>query len=111
MDYKKITFDQAFSMMQELKIKNGKFAFIDIRRPDEFAAGHINGAILLPVYEIFEKMEEIFPDKNIPVFIYCRTGRRTIAGSLILIDMGYDVYDVGGIYDLPKDFEFCTIIK
>ena len=104
MEYKKITFEQAFAMMESMK--EDEYVFIDIRRPDEFNAGHIKNSILLTDYEIIDRMENEYPNKDITVFIYCRTGRRTIAASLILMDLGYTVYDVGGIYDLPKDFEF-----
>ncbi len=83
---------------------------LDVRTLEEYNEGHIEGAILLPDYEIKEKAEELLPDKTKTILIYCRSGRRSKAAAKELIDMGYtSIYDFGGIIDWPyevvKDLE------
>jgi sucrose phosphorylase len=66
---------------------------VDVRRADEYAKGHIPGAILIPNEEIGTEQPEELPDKNQIILVYCRTGRRSKEASQKLADMGYLVYD------------------
>ncbi len=98
--YQKITPEQAREMMQ------GQEAYIllDVRTEEEFAQGHIEGALLLPDYEIAQKAEEELPDKEAVILLYCRSGRRSEAAARKLVELGYtNVYDFGGIIDWPYD--------
>lgn len=71
---------------------------IDVRTPDEFASGHIEGAVNIPVEEISGRLDEIPGDA--PIVVYCRSGNRSAAAARILTDAGYaPVYDLGGIQD------------
>ena len=46
---------------------------LDVRQADEFNVGHIDGAVLVPHDTIAEKIGTVVPDKNIPVYVYCRS--------------------------------------
>ncbi|MCL2604755.1 MAG: rhodanese-like domain-containing protein [Defluviitaleaceae bacterium] len=75
---------------------------LDVRTMSEFSAGHIRGAVLLPVDEIEYKADEMLGDKDALILIYCRSGVRSQTAAWKLIYMGYTrVYDFGGIIDWP----------
>ena len=92
--YKKISQDEAMKIMEE----ESGYLIVDVRRPDEFAEGHIEGAINVPNEGIAEEMPEELPDKDQLLLIYCRTGRRSKEASEKLAKIGYtNVYEFGGI--------------
>lgn len=94
--YAQISQDDAKLMMQE----DDGHIIVDVRRADEYAQGHISGAILIPNESITDTPPEELPDKNQIVLVYCRTGRRSKEASQKLADMGYvNVYEFGGIED------------
>ncbi|GAB4518607.1 MAG: hypothetical protein OHK0046_26430 [Anaerolineae bacterium] len=68
---------------------------LDVRTPEEFAQGHIAGAVNIPVDALSSYLSEIPTDK--PVVLYCRSGNRSATAADILADAGYsDVYDIDG---------------
>ena len=92
--YNRISQDEAMQMMQE----QTDFLIVDVRRPDEFAGGHIAGAINVPNEEIGSEMPEALPDKDQLLLVYCRSGNRSKEASQKLAGMGYtNVYEFGGI--------------
>lgn len=69
---------------------------VDVRTPEEFAGGHIPGAVNIPVQELQQRLEEIPQDTA--VVLYCRSGNRSNQAASILGDAGYpEIYDLGGI--------------
>ena len=71
---------------------------IDVRTPEEFASGHIDGSVNIPVEEMPGRLDEIPGDA--PIAVYCRSGNRSASAARILIEAGYaPVYDLGGIQD------------
>ncbi len=77
---------------------------LDVRTQEEYEESHIEGALLLPDYEISEKAEEKLKDKSATLLVYCRSGRRSALAAQALSDLGYtSVYDFGGIIDWPYD--------
>jgi rhodanese-related sulfurtransferase len=77
---------------------------IDARTEEEFAQGHIPGAILIPEYEIASRAEAELPDKNALILVYCRSGRRSKIASQELVKLGYtNVKEFGGILDWQYD--------
>ena len=75
---------------------------IDSRTEAEFAEGHIEGAILIPEYEIAQRAEKELPDKDALILVYCRSGRRSKIASEELVKLGYtNVKEFGGIIDWP----------
>ena len=96
--YKQISQDEAMKIMEE----ESGFLIVDVRRPDEFAEGHIEGAINVPNEEIADEMPEELPDKDQLLLIYCRTGRRSKEASEKLAKIGYtNIYEIGGINTWP----------
>lgn len=73
---------------------------VDVRRQDEYDAGHIPGAILIPNESISDEQPEELPDPDQIILIYCRSGRRSKEAAQKLADMGYtNIYEFGGIID------------
>ena len=94
--YAQISQDEAKLMMQD----DDGHIIVDVRRADEYAQGHIPGAILIPNESITDTPPEELPDKDQTILVYCRTGRRSKEASRKLADMGYvNVYEFGGIND------------
>ena len=76
------------------------FIIVDARTEEEFNEGHIEGAILIPEYEISERAEKELPNKDQLILVYCRSGRRSKIASQALADFGYtNVKEFGGIID------------
>ena len=76
---------------------------LDVRQADEFNAGHIDGAVLVPHDTIAEKIGAVVPDKNTPVYIYCRSGRRSAIAVEAMKKLGYtNLTDLGGMDEAKK---------
>ncbi len=74
------------------------FVLLDVRTQEEFDAGHIASAILLPYDEIALKAATVLPDKEKEIVLYCRSGRRSAIAKKALVELGYkDIEDFGGI--------------
>ncbi|MFI3202112.1 MAG: rhodanese-like domain-containing protein [Eubacteriales bacterium] len=81
-------------------INNEKCIILDVRTVEEFEEEHIKEAILLPLDEIDSKAQEILPDMDAKILVYCRSGRRSLIATEQLVEKGYtDVWDFGGILD------------
>ena len=101
--YKSVSMDEGLKMMAE----SSNFTLLDVRRSDEFASGHIPGAVLF-TNELMTKAdaENLLPNKNQRIFVYCRSGRRSKEASQKLVDYGYsNVIEIGGILDYKGDIE------
>lgn len=100
--YKNITAEAA----KEIMDTETGYVILDVRTAEEFAEGHIKGAILIPNDEITEKAESILPDKNQKILVYCRSGRRSKLAAEALLDLGYtNIWEFGGIIDWPYEIE------
>ncbi len=76
------------------------YIILDVRRQDEFDAGHIPNALLLPNEEILERAESVLTDKTQLILVYCRSGNRSKQAAQKLADLGYtNVKEFGGILD------------
>ena len=83
-------------MMEE---DNGH-VILDVRREDEYATGHIPGAICIPNETIYKDRPEELPDLDQVILVYCRSGNRSKRAARMLYEMGYtQVYEFGGIID------------
>ncbi|MBQ8288374.1 MAG: rhodanese-like domain-containing protein [Clostridia bacterium] len=99
--YETIPQDRAKSEMDIMAAEGKPFILLDVRRQDEFDAGHIEGALLLPNEKIGTKRPDVLPDLAVPIYVYCRSGNRSLQAAKKLAAMGYTVYDFGGIMDWP----------
>jgi rhodanese-related sulfurtransferase len=69
---------------------------LDVRTPEEFASGHIPGAVNISVDALASRLSEL--PTNQPIVVYCRSGNRSVTASQILAEAGYtSIYDLGGI--------------
>ena len=81
-----------------------EYIILDTREQDEYDSGHIPGAVLIPYTEIEERAEEMLPDKDKQILVYCRSGRRSKIAAEYLVGLGYtNVKEFGGIIDWPYD--------
>jgi rhodanese-related sulfurtransferase len=79
-------------------IDKGGVIIVDVREENEYNEGHIENAILLPVGQIEKDAQNILPDLQATIIVYCRTGRRSASAAEKLVKLGYEnVYDLGGI--------------
>lgn len=101
--YQQITAEEAKSMMEE----QPDAVILDVREQDEYDAGHIPVAELLPVGTINEETaSSVIPEKGTMVLVYCRSGNRSKTASQALVDLGYtQIYEFGGIKDWPYEVE------
>lgn len=98
--YEQITQEEAKRIMDT----QTDYVLLDTRTDEEFAEGHIEGAIMIPEYEITEKAESVIPDKDTLILVYCRSGRRSKIASMLLVELGYtNVKEFGGIIDWPYE--------
>ena len=82
------------------------YIILDVREQDEYDAGHIPGAILIPYTQIEEKADEMLPDKDQLILVYCRSGRRSKIAAEALVELGYtNIKEFGGIIDWPYETE------
>ena len=94
--YRQITMDEAIEMMAEER----SYIILDVRRPDEYAAGHIPNAINVPNETIGKDDIPELPDKGQLIMVYCRSGRRSKEASEKLVKLGYtNIVEFGGILD------------
>lgn len=94
--YQQISQDEAKHIMDT----ESGFVIIDARTEDEFREGHIEGAILIPEYEITDRAEAEIPEKDTLILVYCRSGRRSKIAADALAALGYtNVKEFGGIID------------
>ena len=81
--------------------KRAAGVWIDVRTPEEFKEGHLQGAVNVPHDQIASQIARISPDKTAPVNLYCRSGRRAEAALQELKKLGYtNVTNHGGYQDL-----------
>jgi len=77
---------------------------LDCRRPEEWAAGRIDGAVHIPMDQIEQRADELEDDdgrKDHPIAVYCHTGRRSLRVASALRGMGYrNAFSVAGGIDL-----------
>ena len=73
--------------------------YLDVRTPAEFAAGHVEGAINIPVETIDSRWVELEPHRADSVIVYCRSGRRSAAAIQVLRQQGFEFLRNGGGLD------------
>jgi rhodanese-related sulfurtransferase len=77
------------------RVAAGEATLLDVRTPGEFASGHVDGALNIPVQELAQRMSELPRDKG--VVVYCHSGGRSAAAADMLRQAGYEVEDVGAM--------------
>lgn len=96
--YKKISMDDAKQIFESEA--DGSYIIVDVRRADEYAGGHIPGAINVPNETIQTEAFKEFPDKDQLIYVYCRSGNRSRQAAEKLAALGYtNIVEFGGIAD------------
>ena len=67
---------------------------VDVREPDEFAGGHVPGAVNIPLQSVPENLDSFDPDK--PVYLICQAGMRSERAASYLDARGFDTVNVLG---------------
>lgn len=97
--------DNAKSQTQtQSQIKpKAKGVWIDVRSPEEYKAGHLSNSVNIPVGDVASKISAIEPNKDNPINLYCRSGRRAEVARKELLKLGYtNVTNHGGYEDLKQ---------
>ncbi len=103
LSFKSISMTEGLKMMEDEE----SFILLDVRRSDEYTAGHIPGAVLLTNETMTERsVAAVLQNKEQKIFCYCRSGRRSKLASQKLSDWGYtNVIEIGGILDYTGPLE------
>ena len=100
--YEKISLEEAKQLMKD---EEG-YIILDVRTKEEFAEGHIPGAICVPNDTISDKMPEELPEQEQLILVYCRSGNRSKQASKKLAELGYtNIKEFGGIIDWDGEIE------
>ncbi len=67
---------------------------VDVRERHEYAAGHVAGALLIPMGQLTGRVQEL--DRSRPVYVICATGNRSLAMTDLLRTFGFDAWSVAG---------------
>ena len=104
MAYKKISMDEAKKIFESGE--DGSYTILDVRRSDEFASGHIPGAINVANESIGTEAPVELPDKNQLIYVYCRSGNRSKQAAEKLVAQGYtNIVEIGGIMEWKGKIE------
>lgn len=100
---KKVDFEEGHRLLTE---REG-IILLDVREEEEYITGHARDSVLFPLDTINgETAAEIIPDKDTPIMIYCRSGRRSLLAAEIFEGLGYtELYDLGGLIGWPYGIE------
>lgn len=80
--------------------RDGRVTLLDVRTPGEYARGHIDGFVNIPVDDLRERLGEIPQGK--PVYVTCQVGLRGYIACRILAQHGYDCYNLSGGFGFYK---------
>ena len=99
--YRNFSVSECNRTISELKKGTAPFLLLDVRSPDEHAAGHIDGSLLIPVSDLSRRIAEIAAHKNNQVIVYCHSGGRSAMAAQILAAQGFSNVTnmVGGMLD------------
>ncbi len=93
--FQSVSAKQAHELLQ----REGNVTLLDVRTPEEFAEGHIEGATLLPLQVLESNLAVLANVKEKKIIVYCRSGSRSVAASRILAENGFVPVNVeGGIH-------------
>ena len=80
--------------VQEFAVREAAGRVVDVRSADEYAGGHVPGAVNIPLDELPGRVGELAGAG--PVFVVCQSGRRSQQGAEILTEAGVDATSVAG---------------
>lgn len=99
-NFESITPKEAHAMLQG----GQNVVLLDVRTPQEYKEGHIEGATLIPLGELEQRVSELKSQKDKKIIVYCRSGTRSVSASRILSDNGFAPLNVkGGISEWKSE--------
>lgn len=106
-DYTSITMEEAQQIFEKKEDSDGRdYIILDVRREDEYAQGHIPGAVNLANGDITDTEPAELTDKDQTVYVYCRSGNRSRQAAAKLAAMGYThIIECGGILDWTGEMQ------
>ena len=100
------------SAEQAAKPNLTKAILLDVRSPEEYASGYLQGALNIPHDRIGTEIAAVVPDKSAQVILYCRSGRRANTALETLRAMGYtNVSNFGGLEDAQERLGLPIVTK
>jgi rhodanese-related sulfurtransferase len=75
-------------------LDGGLVPLVDVRQPEEYEAGHVPGAKLIPLADVMARSKEI-PTEG-PVYVVCQTGARSQRAADYYRNLGIEAYNVDG---------------
>ena len=91
----KRSYDNNISIEKLKEMENKGYIVIDVRSPQEYREGHIEGAISIPEYELENRARNELIDLEKPIIVYCSTGHRSKRAQKLLEQMGYrEIYNL-----------------
>jgi len=92
--YENVSIEHAYTHWKQGKDSPIPFVFLDVRTPKEYAAGHVPGAVNIPVQQLQQRLSEVPKDKRL--YVYCESGVRAGKASKMLVDAGF-----GSVENVP----------
>ena len=86
------------AQVDSLTAADSTVVLLDVRTEGEFNGplGHLSGALLIPVQELDERLEELEPYRDLTVVVYCRTGNRSHHATELLRSKGFTAFNMTG---------------
>jgi rhodanese-related sulfurtransferase len=78
------------------KLQKEEPLLIDVRTPQEYNEGHIEGSLLIPLDTLEANLPKLANSKDRPLIVYCRSGARSAIASRLLADQGFKPLNVSG---------------
>lgn len=82
-----------------LSKQDNTVTILDVRTPEEYAAGHIASAILIPLGTLSSSLQKLDGAKDKKIIVYCKSGNRSVAASRILKEHGFHPINVKSGFD------------
>lgn len=102
---KKVSFSNITPEEAKKRLDSEKdIILLDVRTKEEYETGHIKDSKLMPIDTLKEESVKSLVDKQATIFVYCRSGNRSLIAVNILVEQGYkNVYNLGGITNWPYE--------
>jgi NADPH-dependent 2,4-dienoyl-CoA reductase/sulfur reductase-like enzyme/rhodanese-related sulfurtransferase len=81
-----------------------RYVLLDVRTDEEYAKGHVEGSVHIPVDSLRKRINELPRDKKI--IIYCKIGLRGYIAYRILVQKGFDACNISGGYDIYQAMQY-----
>jgi rhodanese-related sulfurtransferase len=85
---------------EAIRLRDAGRVVVDVREPFEWDAGHVAGALHIPLGQLADRIASELPDKSAPLLLYCRSGARSGRAARDLVANGYeDVANLKALID------------